>query len=302
MTFLLIMDLKKALPNYLKILDGKEEANFLLNKKLLKEKTNDAYKILEKCELCERFCRINRNKEKGECKIGNKPMISSAFVHLGEEPFFVPSYTIFFMGCNFHCQYCQNYTISQWHENGTEITINSLAKLIGNAKIYKNVNFVGGEPTPQLPFILDALGKTENNTPVVWNSNFYMSLKSMDLLKGVVDVYLSDFKYGNNKCALRLSKVKQYFDVVSRNHLLAFNDSEMVIRHLVFPNHFECCTKKILDFIAKNLGDKVVINIMDQYRPCWNANKYPEINKPLRKEEFDLAVNYADKLGLNFIA
>lgn len=292
---------KRVLSRYLKILNGNEKPKFIFNRNLLDEKIREAYKTLERCELCERSCKVNRNENLGECKLGNEPIISSAFVHLGEEFFFVPSFTIFFMGCNFHCQFCQNYTISQWQENGTKIFINSLAFLIERAEGCKNINLVGGEPTPQLPFILDALSKVKINLPIVWNSNFYMSLRAMDLLKGVIDVYLSDFKYGNNDCAKRLSKVNNYFDIVSRNHLLAFKDSELVIRHLMLPNHFECCTKKVLEFIAEKFGDKVILNLMDQYRPCWNAHEYPEINRVLKKEEFDEAVKYAEKWGLNFI-
>ena len=123
----------------------------------------------------------------------------------------------------------------------------------------------------------------------------------MELLKGVVDVYLSDFKYGNNKCAERLSKVKNYFDIVSRNHILALKDSGLVIRHLVMPAHFECCTKKIFDFIANKLGKKAVVNIMSQYHPEYMAHKYSEINRKLTAEEFERAVNYAEKVGLNFV-
>jgi len=170
-----------------------------------------------------------------------------------------------------------------------------------NACNCKNINFVGGEPTPQLPFILKTLKYVDKNLPVIWNSNFYMSEKSMSLLASIVDVYLSDFKYGNNKCAERLSKVKNYFDVVSRNHILAFKDSEMVIRHLVLPNHLECCTKPVFDFIAENFGDKVIVNIMDQYRPCYNAYKHKEINRRLEAKEFNSAIKYAEKRGLNYI-
>ncbi len=294
--------MNRVLRRYEKILKGGEKTRFLTNKQL-KDKVKKAYSLLKKCELCERKCLVNRNKEMGECKVGNSPVISSAFPHFGEEPFFVPSFTIFFMGCNLHCQYCQNFTISQWCETGKEITTDELADLIKGAKECKNVNFVGGDPTPHIPFILDALEKVSRedfNIPIIWNSNFYMSTKAMDLLKGTIDVYLSDFKYGNDGCASRLSKVNNYFGVVSRNHRSAFYDSELVIRHLLLPNHFECCTKPILNFIAENFGDKVIVNIMDQYRPTSLANKYPEINCCLT-DEHEKAVTYANRLGLNFI-
>jgi putative pyruvate formate lyase activating enzyme len=128
-----------------------------------------------------------------------------------------------------------------------------------------------------------------------------MSTNSMRLLNNIVDVYLSDFKYGNDKCAEKLSKVKNYIRIVKRNHLLAFRDSEMIIRHLVLPNHFKCCTKPILNFIKKNFKDKVVVNLMGQYRPEYRAMGIKGIDRSLNKKEFRMAVNYSEKLKLNFI-
>ncbi len=291
-------NVKKALPRYRKVLMKKEKANFLKIK--LKERVKKAYNILNSCQLCERKCKINRNKTKGFCKVGNKPIISSSFVHLGEEPMLIPSFTIFFMGCTFHCQYCQNWSISQWFENGRITSVKELTNMIEEHKNCRNVNFVGGEPTPQLPFILDALQNVKSSIPTVWNSNFYMSLKSMNLLKHVIDVYLSDWKYWNNKCAERLSKVENYLEIIKRNHDLAFKNSELIIRHLVLPNHFDCCTKPILNYISKNYGGKVIVNIMGQYRPAYKAHRYPEISS-YPKEELEKAWELADKLVLNWV-
>jgi len=296
-------DLEKALPNYLKILDKEEKPRFKkIDRRLLDKKIGDAYKILENCELCERKCHINRlRNELGWCKVGNKMQISSIFEHLGEEYFFVPSLTIFFISCTFSCQYCQNWTISQRIEKGQHMTEQELAQVISERKNCKNVNFVGGEPTPHLPMILKTLKFVNSSLPVMWNSNFYMSEKSMDLLRGVVDVYLSDFKYGNDRCAERLSKVKNYTEIIKRNHLLAFKNSEMVIRHLVLPNHAECCSIPVLNFIKENFRDRVVVNIMDQYHPQYITMNYPEINRRISDEEFEMVVKHAERLGLNFI-
>ena len=96
-------------------------------------------------------------------------------------------------------------------------------------------------------------------------------------------------------------KGKNSLEIARRNHDLAFKDSEMVIRHLVLPNHFECCTKNILKYISDNYGEKVIVNIMDQYMPVWKAHLYPDISRSLTDMEFKKAVNYAEDLGLNFI-
>lgn len=297
-------NVKKALLRYRAILLGKEKAKFIIagENNLLQKKVDEANHILKSCELCERRCHVNRAEGKlGICKAGNKPLISSAFQHRGEEPFFVPSFTIFFIGCSFHCQFCQNYTISQRYESGHIVTVKELAQIIDGNSWCRNVNFVGGEPASHLPFILDCLQYVKSNIPTVWNSNFYMSERSMELLKDIIDVYLSDWKYWNNECAQKLSKVKNYLEIVRRNHDMAFKDNEMVIRHLVLPNHFECCTKNILKYISDNYGEKVIVNIMDQYRPEWKAHLYPEISRSLTQMEFEKAVNYAKDLGLNFI-
>jgi putative pyruvate formate lyase activating enzyme len=260
--------------------------------------------IMEECELCERKCHVNRIKgEKGECKVGNYCLISSETIHLGEEAHITPSHTIFFMGCNFHCVFCQNYTISQWFEEGYLINPKQMAKAMEKRREQgcRNVNFVGGEPTPNLLTILESLKYCEANVPVVWNSNFYMSEKTMKILEGIVDLYLPDFKYGNDECALRLSKVKNYFEIVSRNHLIASNQAEVTVRHLILPNHVECCSKPILEWIAKNIKEKCIVNLMDQYRPEFKAFEQIDINRSITKEEFEEVVNYAKKLNLNYI-
>lgn len=293
-----------ALPRYVRILLDGEKSRFIIAREnnQLQKKVDEAYSILKSCELCERKCHADRTDgELGICRVGNRPVISSAFVHWGEEPFLVPSFTIFFMGCPFHCQYCQNYTISQWYEGGHITDAEELAEIIDDNSTCRNVNFVGGEPTPHLPFILECLLHVKSNIPAVWNSNFYLSERSMEILKDIVDVYLSDWKYWNNECAQRLSKVRNYLEIVRRNHDLAFKDSEMVIRHLVLPDHFDCCTKNILQYIAENYGKKVIVNVMDQYRPVWKAHEYPDISQRLTYEEFKKAADLARDLDLNFI-
>jgi putative pyruvate formate lyase activating enzyme len=126
----------------------------------------------------------------------------------------------------------------------------------------------------------------------------YLSMEAMKLLFGTQDVYLTDFKYGDDGCALRLSKVSNYFKVVARNHRLAFADAELIIRHLVLPNHVECCTRPILEWISENLGPMVRTNVMPQYRPCYKASDYEDINRRPTEEEFSQALRIAKEAGL----
>lgn len=257
-----------------------------------------AEKLFENCIFCERRCEINRDEEPGFCGV-MKSKVASEFLHMGEETPLIPSHTIFFTGCTFKCVFCQNMDISQYPHEGIDYSEEKLAELIDKRRWdgSYNVNFVGGDPNPHLLFILKTVSLIRENLPVIWNSNFYMSLEAMQLLDGVVDLYLSDFKYGNDDCAQRLSGVPDYWEVVTRNHKIASASGDMIIRHLVLPGHVECCTIPILDWIYKNLGEEVVLNIMAQYRPMYGAGDHPDLSRFLDGEEYVKAVNHARELG-----
>jgi putative pyruvate formate lyase activating enzyme len=161
----------------------------------------------------------------------------------------------------------------------------------------KNINWVGGEPTPNLAYILKVLGETRSNLPQIWNSNMYMSEETMWLLGGVVDVFLADLKYGDDDCARKFSKVDDYFQVVTRNHIMGSKYADLLIRHLMLPGHLECCTFPILEWIAKNVPNAMV-NIMDQYRPMHLASRFPELTANVSAVEHNAALARAKELGL----
>jgi len=327
----------RALSKYYEILEGERKARYLVSKSrrvdfdpdsaedllwmahsdamstdsglgigsLLDLKSALGNRILERCRLCERACNKDRvHGEKGYCGVAGT-RISSDFLHMGEEPDLVPSYTVFFAGCTFNCVFCQNWDISTHPDVGIEVSPAEMARKIGlrasaNGRKYgraRNVNWVGGEPTPNLPYILGVLGICGANLPQVWNSNMYMSKEAMSLLDGIVDVYLTDFKYGNDKCATRLSNAPDYMRIVRRNHLMARFSGEMIIRHLVLPKHVDCCTRPVLSWIADNLKD-VKVNVMAQYRPEYRARDFPEIAHPLSLRDYEVALGIAHELGL----
>ncbi|UCF08908.1 MAG: radical SAM protein, partial [Thermoplasmata archaeon] len=276
-----IGDAKKVLPNYFDISEGRRTASYLKSKQvsvdtdfgesedklwgahseavkrmrsdelaeapktsLLDLKLKLARHMLLSCELCERRCAKDRMRgDPGHCGV-LQSRISTEFLHWGEEPELVPSHTIFFSGCTFNCAFCQNWDISQNPKSGDIKSPGRVAEIIERrADSARNVNWVGGDPTSNLPFILEALTECSVNIPQVWNSNMYLTEESMSLLDGVIDLYLTDFKYGNSRCAKRLSNVKDYWDIITRNHAIARAQCEMIIRHLVLPGHFECCSK-----------------------------------------------------------
>jgi putative pyruvate formate lyase activating enzyme len=265
---------------------------------LLKVKAEIAHRMLHHCEFCERRCGVERPAEAGDCGV-KEAKISSEFGHIGEESVLVPSHTIFFEGCNFHCIYCQNWDISQVKGSGKWIPPQKLAKIIEHRNL-RNMNFVGGDPIPNTHYILDVLIECNAKIPVVWNSNMYMTEKVLNLLDGVVDVYLTDFKYGNNECAKELSKVKNYFEIITRNHLIAEKNANLIIRHLVLPSHIECCTYPIIKWISKNL-DNPAVNVMFQYRPEYNAMENSRIDRYLTYEEQDKALEIAEEFGISLV-
>jgi len=291
------------LPHYKKILQGKEKPKFHLAKEngTLQKKIRQAWKILEKCELCERKCGVNRLEgEKGFCGVGKEIRVFGAHDHWGEEEELIPSATLFFSGCTMRCCYCQNAPASVFYEMGEVWTPERVAEWTeGMAKLgCRNVNFVGGDPTPYVPFILKELERAEANMPVVFNSNAYYSQRTAELLSEVVDVYLLDFRYFREECGRRLSEAPGYPRVAKRNHLAARRDGDLMVRVLVLPNHLECDSKPILRWIARNLGRDTYVNILPQYRPCWKASEHKEISRPLSQEEWREAVRFWENLRI----
>lgn len=297
------MQSTKSLERYCAIVNGKEKARFLIAKEsgLLQRKIAECKKILESCQLCERKCKVNREQGAvGFCKAGLDWSIFGAHSHFGEEAELVPSATLFAAGCTMRCSYCQNAPESMNPALGEQWGNEQVAKWIELEKEEgcRNVNFVGGEPTPYIYNVLQSLQLCNTNMPVVWNSNAYYSKECAALLRGIVDVYLLDFRYFNNECAKRLSNAPRYVEAAKRNFLDAWQDAELLVRLLVMPSHIDCCALPILQWLREQLGKDVRLNILQQYRPTWKAFDFPEIARGLTVGEYVDVVKYAKEIGL----
>jgi putative pyruvate formate lyase activating enzyme len=257
------------------------------------------------CRFCEHVCQVDRTAgERGKCGLDHVTRVSTAFLHMGEEAPLVPSGTIFFTGCSFRCVFCQNFDISTNPFAGVEVTPKELANLAISLRKRgaKNINYVGGNPDQQLHTIIKSLKYMNINVPLLWNSNFYFTMESLRILVDIIDIWLPDFKYGNDECAFSLSRIKNYFQAASRNHKVLHNMGEnIIVRHLVLPNHLECCTKVILRWISEN-APNVLVNVMDQYRPehmvAKEPERFPEIARRLRRDEIEEAYKEAERLGI----
>ncbi|MCU0861590.1 MAG: radical SAM protein [Methanomassiliicoccales archaeon] len=289
----------------------------LVGPSLLDLKLAIAKMTLSSCHLCEKRCGTDRTAGRpGRCGV-LEARIASHFLHHGEEAPLVPSYTIFFAGCNLECVFCQNCDISTDPRSGKHIPSDLMARRLENlsevgragfkvtlvrewAEKARNVNWVGGEPTPNLAYVLEVLRETRTNLPQIWNSNMYMSEEAMRLLSGAIDVYLADLKYGNDECARRYSQVDDYFRIATRNHALAAKGADLLVRHLMLPGHLECCTYPVLDWLAENVPGAAV-NIMDQYRPMNLAHEHPELMARVGPAEHQAALRRAQGLGLSLL-
>ena len=276
---------------------------------LLDLKVEIARRIFHDCHFCERRCHTDRSVKPGFCGVMYSNY-SSEFLHYGEERELVPSHTIFFTGCTFSCVFCQNWEISRTPRQGMRALPEPLGlRVRARARQgSRTVNWVGGDPTPHTYIILKTIrtlcglagagnGGVEAddlNVPMVFNSNAYYSSESAKLLNGVIDVYLSDFKYGSDACAKRYSNVDDYVAIVTRN-LLSSQD-KLLIRHLVMPGHIECCTQPIVEWVQDHMPE-VKFNLMFQYTP-YNVVHYPEMNRYLRADEIHLAQKIARDLNL----
>lgn len=268
-------------------------------------------RMLNHCNFCEWNCQVDRmsGTRKGACQMDATTRVSSWFRHFGEEAPLVGdsgSGTIFFSGCTFRCVHCQNWDISQYPRSGAPVDGRRLALIMKDLESEGalNINFVGGEPTPNLHTIIDGMRHLEASIAMLWNSNMYLSVHALKILNDVVDIWLPDFKYGNDGCALRISKVIRYFSTVARNHkMIAYDNGDMIIRHLVLPSHIECCTKPVLNWIAKNCP-RALVNIMNQYNPDYKvlleSERYKDIVRHPTSEEMLASYKYARELGITY--
>lgn len=287
-----------------------------LSKKELDLRIKKLFKILEDCEICPRKCHVNRLKdEKGFCKLGHGPVVSAHHPHFGEESPLVGqkgSGTIFFTSCNLACVYCQNYEISQLRI-GKEISFERLAEMMISLqnKGCHNINLV--TPTPQVPAILKALSiaiEQGLKLPLVYNTSAYDSVEVLKSLNGIVDIYMPDAKYSDDKIALRYSNAENYFKIMKKAikemHKqvgdLILNENGiairgLLIRHLVLPNNL-AGTRKIIEFIVKEISPNTFLNVMEQYYPHFKAFQYPELSKRISDEEYKGVISLAKKAGL----
>ena len=270
--------------------------------------------LLKNCMLCPRKCGVNRYLEKGFCGATNKVKVAYYSLHMWEEPIISGdngSGTIFFSNCNLRCLYCQNKKISI-DGYGKYITNKRLKEIILELqdKGAHNINLV--TPTHYVPQIVSVLHKIKDKElkiPVVYNTSSYESVGTIIACRNLVDIYLADLRYFDDKLGEKYSLCSDYFETATmaidemyrqvgsckfdENGLLT---KGLVVRVLILPGHIDD-SKKIINYLYKTYGDDIFISIMNQYTPI-NKCKYNNLNRKVTDEEYDSVVEYALELGV----
>ena len=283
---------------------------------VLKERAREAAERLRECRLCPRQCGVNRlEDEQGFCQTGRRAIVSSFGPHYGEEAPLVGSHgsgTVFFGSCNLLCSFCQNYDISHLRE-GSEAEPGKLAAVMLHLARggCHNINFV--TPSHVVPQMLEALIPAVEgglDVPLVYNTGGYDSVETLKLLDGVVDIYMPDFKFWDNRWAERLCMAADYREravEAFREMHRQVGDLEtdesgiavrgLLVRHLVMPGGI-AGTGEVMRFLASEISRHTYVNVMDQYHPCWEAQKTPEVNRRITRGEYEQALEMARQAGL----
>ena len=272
------------------------------------------------CKLCPWQCAVDRVSQFGVCQLPHHFLLSHVQVHHWEEPGLSGtngSGAIFLTGCQSRCVFCQNYAISQpenWQKPGTCQAVSSAElfqickRLVEEAQVH-NLNFVS--PTPYSDLLVSFLKqyKKDLSVPIVWNSNGYECVETLQQLEGLVDIYLPDLKYFGNEIALKYSKLKDYFAhaskaLVEMQRQVGFPSftpdglitKGLIIRHLALPGQL-ADSKKLLQWIYDTFGSEAYVALMAQYYPTYKASECPEINRPLSQAEYEELSEFFQSLG-----
>lgn len=285
--------------------------------KEIEERVDMLYKKMKNCTLCPRMCHADRLEgQVGFCKVRDLPLVASYGPHFGEESFLVGqngSGTIFFSGCNLSCVYCQNWTISQTCD-GQSMIVEQLANIMLKIQSFgcHNLNLV--TPTHQIPMIIEALSIAIRNglsIPIVYNSSGYESVETLQLLSGIVDIYMPDFKYADDDLALKYSGVSDYVEIATNALREMYKQvgglkienkiavRGVFVRHLVLPNNI-AQTQKVFSIIS-SISKEIPVNVMDQYHPAYKANEYFELSRKISQIEYKRVIEEAKKNGLPIV-
>jgi putative pyruvate formate lyase activating enzyme len=275
----------------------------------------EARNLSAPCRLCPRKCGVNRIKgERGYCGAGPKPTVAAILSHFGEEPPLVGrggAGTVFFSRCNLRCVYCQNHQISQG-TIGSVVSPESLGQQILALQEKGCSTVEPVSPSHHLPALLEALALAVDaglSLPIVYNTNAYESSETLELLEGIVDVYLPDLKYASEENARRYSNSEDYV-TTARNAIVQMHsqvgnlviDLEgravrgIIVRHLVLPGNVSGPFETLI-WLKRNLPITVTLSLMAQYSPIHRGQDFPPLSRPVSLQEYEEVIDCAWEMG-----
>jgi len=271
-----------------------------LDRSTFASRAAQARKMLAACELCEHRCRVDRYRgPAGTCRLGATSHVYRHYLSYAEELELLPSYMVYFAGCNLRCSSCIQIPACLDANHGTAVAADPLVQMAKQAAAQgaRTINLVGGEPSLHVHTILEMAATGDTPLPMVLNSNMYMSPAVLDWLDGIVNLYLADFKFGNDACAARIAGAPNYTNVVTRNLQRAAGQGKLLVRHLLLPGHVNCCLKPVVQWMARQLP-AVPLHVMYSYTQGWRCDSEGELNRLVSSEEIAAAEGWMKTTGV----
>ncbi len=270
---------------------------------LARERARLARKMLADCRFCAHDCGVNRLAgEAGLCHAGADARFFLAQTEVTDELELIPTFAVALSGCDLRCDFCITGAESWNPRAGVRLNVGEMAARAKRALDHgtPTVMVLGGEPTIHLHAALELVAALPDSARLVWKTNAHGSAIARELLDGMFDVWLADFKFGNDICAQRLAKIPDYTRVVRENLLWADEHSELIVRHLLMPGHLDCCWKPVAQWLAENLPD-IKVNLRSGFWPAWRAARHAELRGTVSSGETGRALEIACECGLNLI-
>jgi putative pyruvate formate lyase activating enzyme len=270
---------------------------------LARERAQLAHALLADCRFCAYDCGVNRLAgEAGLCHTGADARFFCAQTEVSDELELIPTFAVALCGCDMRCDFCITGATSWNARAGVGFDAPTMATRAQAAlkKGARTVMMLGGEPTIHLPSALEFVSLLPDKAKLVWKTNAHGAAQARELLDGIFDVWLADFKFGNDTCARRLAKTPDYVRGVRENLLWAAEHSELIVRHLLMPGHVDCCWRPVAEWLAANLPG-VKVNLRSGFWPAWHAARHTELRETVSARENDRAIALAREFDLNLI-
>jgi putative pyruvate formate lyase activating enzyme len=268
-----------------------------------RERVLAARAALADCHLCAHHCGVNRLiGEQGLCHAGSETRVFSAQVEVGDELDLLPTFAIALSGCDLRCSFCITGAES-WNPRAGQPLDPIILAMQAEAAMRNGARtamILGGEPTIHLPAVLEIIAALPSSLRLIWKTNAHGTAQARGWLEGLFDVWLADYKFGNDHCAKVLAGVPCYEEVVRENLVWASHHSELIVRHLLMPGHVDCCWEPVAGWLAANLPS-VKVSLRSGFWPAWQAMNQPELCQPFSRTERESASAIARNYGLRLI-